>query len=191
MRALRRRRDDLAKIARGEQNRLEHAKIRVIRLSLQRHVRSMSREMDDLGKRIEDLIAATPASRHKSRLIQSTKGIGPKTAAASLAYVPELGDLTKGEAASIVGLAPFARHPGTLRGHRHVSGGRRDAHASLYMAALSALRSNPAFRGFAARLKARGKPAKAVITAIMRKLIVIMNAKLKDGQASNRYGAAT
>ncbi len=121
LRALRRRRDDLAKIARVEQNRLEHAKIRAIRLSLQCHVRSRSREMDDLGKRIKDLIAATPASRHKSRLMQSIKGIGPKTAAACLAYVPELGDLTKGEAASIVGPAPFARDSSTLRGHRHVS----------------------------------------------------------------------
>ncbi len=76
------------------------------------------------------------------------------------------------------------------QGHRHVAGGRKDVRASLYMAALSALRSNPAIRDFAAKLKARGKPSKVILTAIMRKLIVIMNAVLKEGQVSNRYGAA-
>ena len=190
LRALRRRRDDLAKIMRVEQNRLEHATVKTVRLSLQRHVRTMTREMAGLDKQIAELVAATPAFKRKAELMQSIKGIGPKKASACLAYLPELGSLSKGEAAAIVGLAPYAKDSGTYQGHRHVAGGRKDVRASLYMAALSALRSNPAIRDFAAKLKARGKPSKVILTAIMRKLIVIMNAVLKEGQASNRYGAA-
>lgn len=173
-----------------EQNRLEHAVVKTVRLSLQRHVRSMTREMTGLDKQIAELVAATPAFKRKAELMQSIKGIGPKTASACLAYLPELGSLTKGEAATIVGLAPYAKDSGTYLGRRHVAGGRKDVRASLYMAALSALRSNPAIRDLAAKLKARGKPSKVILTAIMRKLIVIMNAVLKEGQASNRYGTA-
>lgn len=124
----------------------------------------------------------TAAFRCKSELIQSIKGIGPETATACLAYDPELGTLTKGDAASIVGLAPHAQESGKFRGQRHISGSRKDVWASLYMdmEALLVLRSNPLMRVFAARLKARGKPAKAVIVAGMHKLI--LNAVLKSGQ---------
>lgn len=182
LRALRRRRDDLAQLIRIEQNRLEHPTIKSVQLSLKRHVRAMTKETAKLDARIAELVASTPDFRRKSELMRSIKGIGPKTASACLAYVPELGTLTKGEAASIVGLAPHAQDSGKFKGHRHISGGRKDVRASLYMAALSALRFNPAMQTFAARLKARGKPAKVVITAVMRKLIVILNAVLKSEQ---------
>ncbi|UWQ75474.1 hypothetical protein [Leisingera sp. M658] len=87
-------------------------------------------------------------------------------------------------------LAPFAKDPGHCQGRRHASGGRKDVRASLYTAALSALDSNAEIRNFAAKLKARGKPTKATLTAIMRKLIVIMNTVLKERQASNHCCAA-
>lgn len=190
LRALRRRRYDLAQLIRIEQNRLEHPTIKAVLLSLKRHVRGMTKEMVSLDARIAELVASTPEFRRKSELMRSIKGIGPKTAAACLAYVPELGTLTKGEAASIVGLAPHAQDSGKFKGHRHISGGRKDVRASLYMAALSALRCNPAMRAFAARLKARGKPAKVVITAVMRKLIVILNAVLKSRQPARSLQSA-
>ncbi|WP_299593376.1 IS5 family transposase [uncultured Tateyamaria sp.] len=127
-------------------------------------------------------VVASKEFRRKSDLLTSVVGVGPKTAAACLAYVPELGSLTKGQAAAIVGLAPHAQDSGTLKGHRRISGGRREVRASLYMAALSALRYDPMMQAFARRLRERGKPAKVAITAIMRKLIVIMNAVLKTGE---------
>lgn len=118
LRASRRRRDDPAKIMRVEQNRLEHAAVKTVRLSLQRHVRSMPRGREALDKRT-------------SELMLPIKGIGPKTAAVCLAYLPELGSLTNCEAAAIVRLAPYAKESGTYQGHRHVSGERKDVRASL------------------------------------------------------------
>jgi len=135
-----------------------------------------------LDARIAALISATPTFRHKSGLMQSIKGIGAATVAACLAYVPELGSLTKGEAAAIVGLAPHAQDSGKTQGQRRITGGRREVRANLYMAALSALRWDPGMKAFAARLKAAGKPSKVVIAAVMRKLIVILNAVLKTGE---------
>ncbi|MGH1329991.1 MAG: IS110 family transposase [Paracoccaceae bacterium] len=186
LRGLRRRRDDLAQMIRKEQNRLEHPQIKAVERSLKRHVRSMTKEMGELDRMIERLVASTPEFRRRSDLLTSVIGVGPKTAAACLAYVPELGSLTKGEAAAIVGLAPHAQDSGTLKGHRRISGGRREVRASLYMAALSTLRYDPMMKSFAGRLRARGKPAKVAITAIMRKLIVIMNAVLKTGEPARR-----
>lgn len=182
LRALRRRRDDLAQMIRIEQNRIEHAQLEAVLLSLKRHVRVMTQELEELDAAIAKLIVATSEFRRKSELMQSIKGVGAKTAAACLAYVPELGTLTKGEAASIVGLAPHAQDSGKLQGHRRISGGRREVRANLYMAALSDLRHNPSIRSFAARLKAGGKPAKVVITAVMRKLIVMLNGVLRSGE---------
>lgn len=186
LRGLRRRRDDLAQMIRKEQNRLEHPQIKTVERSLKRHIRAMSKEMDVLDAQIAELVASTPEFRRKSSLLTSVVGVGPKTAAACLAYVPELGSLTKGEAAAIVGLAPHAHDSGTLKGHRRISGGRREVRASLYMAALSTLRYDPVMQSFARRLRERGKPAKVAITAIMRKLIVIMNAVLKTGEPARR-----
>lgn len=186
LRGLRRRRDDLAQMIRIEQNRLEHPQIKHVERSLKRHVRAMSNEIKELDTQIAALVAATPEFRQKSGLLTSVIGVGPKTAAACLAYLPELGSLTKGEAASIVGLAPHAQDSGTLKGRRRISGGRREVRSSLYMAALTALRLDPAMQAFAHRLKERGKPAKVVITAIMRKLAVILNAVLKTGKPARR-----
>ncbi len=182
LRGLRRRRDDLAQMIRKEQNRLEHPHIKTVERSLKRHVRIMANEVKELDAQIAKLVTSTPEFRRKSDLLTSVVGVGPKTAAACLAYVPELGSLTKGQAAAIVGLAPHAQDSGTLKGHRRISGGRREVRASLYMAALSTLRYDPMMQSFARRLRARGKPAKVAITAIMRKLIVIMNAVLKTGE---------
>lgn len=186
LRGLRRRRDDLSQIIRTEQNRLEHPQVKSVERSLKRHVRAMTKEIKELDGQIAKLIAATPEFRRKSDLLTSVIGVGPKTAAACLAYVPELGSLTKGEAAAIVGLAPHAQDSGTLKGHRRISGGRREVRASLYMAAMTALRLDSAMQTFARRLRERGKPAKVAITAVMRKLIVILNAVLKTGEPARR-----
>ncbi|UWQ76931.1 IS110 family transposase [Leisingera sp. M658] len=190
LRGLRRRRDGLAQMIRKEQNRLEHPQIRAVERSLKRHIRALTKDMNELDEQTGKLISSTPGFRSKSDLLKSVVGVGPETAAACLAYVPELGSLAKGKAAAIVGLAPQAQDSGTLKGHRRISGGRRDVRSTLYMAALSTQRYDPMMQSCARRLRERGKPAKVAITALMRKLIVIMNAGLKEGQVSIRYGAA-
>ena len=107
------------------------------------------------------------------------KGVGPATATACLAYLPELGTFTKGQVARITGLAPIANDSGKASMPRHIAGGRAIMRQSLYMAALVAIQRNTAIAAYAAGLKKRSKPAKLVITAVMRKLIVMANALLK------------
>ena len=103
------------------------------------------------------------------------------TAATLLSDVPELGTLNRKKIASLVGLAPFNRDSGALRGRRAIWGGRAAVRAVLYMATVAALRCNPVIKAFYARLRAAGKPPKVAITAAMRKLLVILNAIVRDG----------
>lgn len=181
LRALRNRRDELMQMLRMELNRLEHAHDRKIKASLIRHCKLLKAEADAFQAEIAALIQATPEFRHKASLMRSVKGVGPLTVAACLAYLPELGTLSKAEVAAIAGLAPHANDSGQHRGARHIGGGRKTVRTSLYMAALVARSCNPKLRAFANTLKARGKPNKVVLTAIMRKLVVILNAVLKSG----------
>lgn len=180
LRALRGRRDEIAVMARMEENRLEQAVHERVRRSLATQLAALTAELAALEREIAALIAADDRLARRAALMQSVKGIGPKTAAAILAYLPELGTLSRGGAAALVGLAPYADDSGRQRGVRHVAGGRADARKSLYMAAVVAMTHNPAIRDWASSLRQRGKPPKLVITAVMRKLIVVLNAILRE-----------
>lgn len=182
LRALRKRRDELAVMLRMETNRLEHARQPRVLASIRTHAKAMTKELAALDAEIATLIAATPHLDRKARLMRTLKGIGPVTAAACLAYLPELGALTKGQLARLAGLAPIANDSGTLSSPRHIAGGRSKIREPLYMAALVAIVHNPAIAAFASSLRQRGKPAKLVIVAVMRKLLIILNAILRDGQ---------
>lgn len=182
LRALRKRRDELKQMLRMETNRSEHAVHPRIKASLARHRTQLEAECQTLEAEIAALIAATPDLQRKASLLQSVKGVGPNTAAAILAYLPELGTLSKAQAAGITGLAPHANDSGQHNGTRHIGGGRKTVRTSLYMAALVARTFNPKLKAFAQALRARGKPNKLILTAIMRKLVVILNAVLKTGQ---------
>ncbi|MNC87552.1 Transposase IS116/IS110/IS902 family protein [compost metagenome] len=97
-----------------------------------------------------------------------------------IGQLPELGRLSHKQIAALAGLAPFNRDSGTLRGQRMLWGGRHEVRTAMYMATISAIRANPSIRGFYQRLKANGKPSKVAIAACMRKLLVILNAMLRD-----------
>lgn len=182
LRALRKRRDELQQMLRMELNRLEHVRHRQLKASLARHCKLLKAECDHLQSEIGALVEATPEFARKARLMRSVKGVGPLTVAACLAYLPELGTLSRAEAAAITGLAPHANESGKYRGPRHIGGGRKTVRTSLYMAALVARTFNPRLRSFAQTLKARGKPNKVILIAVMRKLVVILNAVLRSGQ---------
>ncbi len=182
LRHLRKRRDQLTNMLRMEQNRLEHAINKRVRRSITRHIKAMQKDRLALEGEITDLITATPELKRKSKLIQSIKGVGPATAHACLAYLPELGKLTKGQVANLVGLAPIARDSGKFRGTRHIGGGRKVVRSTLYMAAVVAMTHNPVFKQYADKSRKKGKPAMVIITAIMRRLIVIINAVIKSGE---------
>lgn len=182
LRDLRGRRDELKAMMRMEANRLEHAHHPRVVASIKAHLRAMDKELQQIEKEIASLIEASPDMARKARLMQSLKGVGPVTATACLAYLPELGTFTKGQVARIVGLAPIANDSGKASMPRHIAGGRAIMRQALYMAALVAIQRNPKIAAYAAGLKKRGKPAKLVITAVMRKIVIILNAIIRDNQ---------
>ena len=134
-----------------------------------RLIRQADRDLAALGQ-------AEPTLRPRAAWLQSIPGIGPVTAATLLAELPELGRCSRQEIAALVGVAPYNRDSGAWRGRRRIWGGRGRVRAALYMAALTAVRSNPRLRACSQRLLAAGKPPKVALTACLRKLLVICNA---------------
>lgn len=185
IRALKTRRDEVQRTMLAEANRLERIVQTRVRASLKAHIRFLKRELDALEEDIAAAIAAAPALAEQARLMQSVAGVGPATTAALIAYFPELGTLAKTRAARLAGLAPIARDSGKSSAARHVEPGRAALRRALYMAAVVAIRHNPRLRDFAVRLKAKGKPFKVVVTAVMRKLVVILNAVLQQRQPAH------
>ena len=122
----------------------------------------------------------SPVWRERDELLQSAPGVGPVLSLTLLAELPELGTLDRKAIAALVGVAPLNRDSGTLRGKRMIYGGRAPIRATLYMGALVATRHNPVIRAFYQRLLAVGKPKKVALTACMRKLLVILNAMVRQ-----------
>lgn len=114
-------------------------------------------------------------------LLRSTKGIGPVASATLIAELPELGKLNRRQIAALVGVAPMANDSGNSKGRRRVIGGRFEIRRTLYMAALTATRHNPAIAAFYSRLLAAGKLPKVALIACMRKLLTTLNAMVKSG----------
>jgi transposase len=132
-----------------------------------------------LSRRLLTQIKASPELCTKAQKLTAISGVGARTAALLLAQMPELGQLNRRQVAALVGVAPFNRDSGRMRGKRAIYGGRRPVRHGLYMAALVAARHNPILRGFYLRLRAGGKPAKVALTATMRKLLIVLNSALK------------
>lgn len=145
-----------------------------------RHLKLLQEELTEIECELDDTIRGTPAWRESEDLLKSVPGVGDATARTLLAELPELGKLDRKQIAALVGVAPFNRDSGTLRGKRTVWGGRATVRAALYMAALVASRHNSTIKAMYARLRAAGKPAKLALTACMRKLLTILNAILRD-----------
>ena len=135
-----------------------------------------------LARQLMVAIKATATLRARYELLRSLPGIGPIVAASLLVRMPELGSMSRGQAASLIGVAPHARESGQWRGQRFIAGGRTRPRRMLYLAALAARRYDKAFHQFADRLVAAGKPPKLAIVAVMRKLIEAANLILKRQQ---------
>jgi transposase len=125
------------------------------------------------------LIDDDPDFKERFERMQSMPGIGPTTAMRLLAGLPELGTLNRGQIAALAGLAPMDSDSGKHRGKRFIRGGRSEPRTALFMAAWTAKRWNPTIRTYAERLQAAGKPFKMVMTACMRKILIILNEMLK------------
>jgi transposase len=175
------RRRQLLDMLHAEKLRVTRSRGRV-RTNLKHHITWLERSLDDTDDQTRQLIEASPLWRVKDQLLQSVPGVGPTLASTLLGLVPELGQLDRRQIAALVGVAPLARDSGTLRGRRTCWGGRAPVRTVLYMAALTAARYNPILKGFYQKLRAAGKPAKVALIAVARKLLVLLNAMLRDGQ---------
>lgn len=176
-----RRRKQYVQMLTAEKNRLATAR-EEIKADIEAHIAWMNTQLDAIEAEIDELIETEPAYRESKDILLSMPGVGRVTANILLAQLPELGFLNRGEIASLVGLAPLNRDSGYRKGKRRVFGGRSSIRHALYMAVLSGIRHNPVIKVFYERLIAAGKPPKVALTACMRKLLVILNAMIRDGK---------
>jgi transposase len=150
------------------------------RKQIKAHIAWLEKAIDELNTDITARLRTSPVWREKDELLRSLKGIGPITSSTLMASLPELGQLDRRSIAALVGVAPFNRDSGTFRGKRAIWGGRAHVRQALYMAAITAARSNPVIKPFYERLIARGKPHKVAIVACMRKMLTILNAMMRS-----------
>jgi transposase len=174
------RRRQLLEMLIAERNRFGLAK-RPIRRDIDQHIRWLEKRLKDVDRELAAAIEASPVWRATEDLLRTVPGIGPVISRTLLGELPELGQLNRKQIAALVGVAPHARDSGTLRGKRMIWGGRASVRAVLYMGALVAAKFNPVIRAFYQRLRAAGKPAKVALTACMRKLLIILNAMVRNG----------
>jgi transposase len=154
---------------------MEHVTLKDIATRLRAQIRTLERLKAKLAGEIVQQIKAQPDLIARFRLLASLPGVGPIVAATLVIRMPELGQMRRGQPASLIGVAPFDRDSGQYKGLRFISGGRARPRRMLYLAALAAKRCDPTLKAFAEHLLARGTPAKLVIVAVMRKLIEAAN----------------
>lgn len=181
------RRAQVVKMIGQEENRLEKTHVPSVRRDIQRHLAWLQRRLKELDQDLKGQIRRSPLWRDRDRLYQSVPGIGPAVSRTIIAQLPEIGTLSGKQAAALVGVAPFNRDSGRFRGKRMIRGGRSYLRRMLYIAAVVASRFNPVIRAFYQRLRAAGKPPKLAHTACARKLVLILNAMVKNNQPWNHF----
>ena len=175
------RRRQLARLVEAERNRARRVEDGVVRASIEAHLCWLEQALSELERALETRLESNLAWGERAGLLASVPGVGKVTVATLIGLLPELGQGSGKAVASLVGLAPFARDSGLMRGRRTIWGGRRQVREGLSMATLVAVRHNARLRVVYDRLVAAGKPRKLALTAAMRKLIVILNAMLRNG----------
>lgn len=175
------RRRQLVDMRTAEVNRLALAAPAIAR-GIRAHVAWLDRQVRHADAALAAAVEASPVWRAKEDLLRGVSGIGPVVARTLLVELPELGTLSAKRIAALVGVAPLARDSGRHTGVRAIAGGRAAVRAALYQAVLSAARYNPPIRVFYRRLRAAGKAAKVAQVAAMRKLLVTLNAMVRDNR---------
>lgn len=156
---------------------------RALRAASRRRCATLERDIARVEDTVKALLATEPELRRRAEILASTPGIGPVVTQTLLAYMPELGSLDNRQVAALAGLAPFDRDSGKQRGYRAIGGGRSRVRKALYMAALVASRYNPDIKAFYQRLIGAGKKPKVALVACMRKLLITLNALLRDNRS--------
>jgi transposase len=152
----------------------------MLRRLARRRIARLAADIDQLDRRMVEIVATDDALVHRYRLLCSMPGVGPLLACTLIALLPELGCMSRKQIAALVGVAPYAFESGAMKGRRCIWGGRAHVRQVLYMAAMSASNWNPVLKIFHDHLKAAGKLPKVVIVAVMRKMITTLNAMVRD-----------
>jgi len=176
------RRRQLVEILTAERNRLATAR-KHVKPNISAHIEWLRKEIENLDRELRQQVEASPIWREKDNLLKSIPGVGNILSVTLLAELPELGTLNRKQIAALVGVAPFNRDSGLMKGKRCVWGGRASIRAVLYLAALVGTRYNPVIRAFYQQLLERGKAKKVALVACMRRLLTIMNAIIKHQTA--------
>ena len=185
--ALMARRAQLVEMIVAERNRWHASHDAGVRAQIERHLLFLEEEQRIVELQLDAAIMHDPVSKLKLELLLSVPGIGRITAWTLLSDVPELGHISGNQVAALVGVAPLNRDSGTLRGHRSIWGGRPTVRRVLYMAAMSARRHNSELRVVYERLVQAGRPQKVALVALMRKLLIRVNAMLRSNTAWNAH----
>jgi transposase len=164
----------------AEKNRRRLAGQPRVLKAIDRHVDLLQAELSDLDRDIDGAIRKSPAWQADADLLASVPGVGKATLRTLIAELPELGRLDRRKIAALVGVAPINRDSGVWRGRRTIAGGRTTVRTALYMAALAASRANPVIAPYYQKLRASGKSGKQALVACIRKLLVILNAIMRD-----------
>ena len=164
-----------------EKNRLDKVS-GPIKKSIQKIIRLLEKELHEIEKKQGEKISKNEALEARKELLKTAPGIAEVTATGIIATLPELGNLNSRQIAALAGLAPFNRDSGKHQGHRIIWGGRAAARNTLYMSALVATQRSQKMRNFYMRLVEKGKPKKLALAACMRKLLIALNAMVKNNQ---------
>ena len=165
-----------------EQRRLNHPQVKVCADAIKRHILFIKQELTDVKHQIRDEINRSELLSEKADLMTSMPGIGQATAATLLALMPELGKVGNRQIAALVGVAPYTCESGLFKGRSRIAGGRGMVRKVLYMCGMTCLRSNKKFQVFYQRLIKEGKNGKVALIAVIRKMIVTLNAMLREGE---------
>jgi transposase len=182
IRALSTRRRQLVEMVAMEKTRLKQALDEEIAQSCRAMIAQLGDERARLEQRLREKLAQQPGAERRAQLLQTIPGVGPGVSMTLMADLPELGSLDRRTVASLAGLAPHANQSGTRDGPRHIHGGRPCVRVALYMAAVTAARTENGFKREYQALRASGKPAKVALIAVARRIAIAANAILKTGQ---------
>jgi transposase len=177
-------RDYLVATRAEQKTRLHHLEDRWLRAQATRTVSFYDREIKKLEAQLVALRAADPQLQAKAQRLDEAAGLDWRGALGLLGYLPELGSLSRRAIAKLAGLAPLNYDSGQFRGQRHIAGGRAPARRLLYLASLTAIRKNSLLKTFSQKLRAAGKPSKVALTAVARKLLILLNSALKNPKHS-------
>ena len=185
------RRGQLVGMLTMEKNRWKQVQTTRIEKNIRRSITFLEQQITELDSELDQFIAELPEWRELNDLLQSVPGIGPQTARMLIAELPELGHTNRQQIAALVGVAPMNQDSGMFRGVRMIIGGRARVRSALYIATLVGTRFNPVLKTYYHRLLALGKRKKLAVVACMRKLLVILNAMVRNKKPWKTNNLAT